>query len=425
MMRFIRLAFTLSALGFSFMLAPPALADQCPYDAQGVVAGDGEALVCACPANDSAGPVYGTGRYTRDSKICTAALHAGAITPAGGDVQVYLGGECADFKSSTQNGVTSSNWTAYPGTFAFSFPMPACGLASTMAPPADGVTWCPENASGIASTPPEGLTCACAAGVHLGGAVYGSNRYTDDSKICTAAVHAGVLDAAAGGNVTLFLGEGCAAYEGTVAHGVTSNAWSTYPRSFGFVASLPACAPASTPIVVGTTTPTAPAPSADAPPAPGAEDGPEQWQARADLYASVLPEPMTGWDATPRTGMWENSAMTGRHVSGMRTFKHGNTLQADIFTAIFNAPDGTPHETTEQMWTDEAYRSSRMAVMGEVAGRPALIQTEGGNERIIFRMTSGLFVEVSRLGSHSTTRADIDAYIALLDWAKIEALPMR
>lgn len=423
MMRFIRLAFTLSALGISFLLATPARADQCPYDAQSIVAGDGEALVCACPANDSQGPVYGTGRYTRDSRICTAALHAGAVTPAGGDVQVYLGGECADFKSSTQNGVTSSNWTSYPGTFAFSFPLPECGLSSTMAPPADGVTWCPENATGVASTPAEGMTCACAAGVNLSGAVYGSGRYTDDSKLCTAAVHAGVLDAAQGGNITFFLGEGCASFEGTVANGVSSIAWASYPRSFGFAASLPACAAASTPTVVGSTTPTEPA--ADAPPAPGAEDGPEQWQARADLYASVLPEPLAGWDATPRTGMWENSAMTGRHVSGMRTYKHGNTLQADIFVSIFNAPDGTPHETTERMWTDEAYRTSRTAVLGEVAGRPALIQTEGGDERIIFRMDSGLFVVVSRLASHSTTRADIDAYIALLDWAKIEALPMR
>lgn len=423
MMRFIRIVSAISALGISFLMAPDARADQCPYDAQSIVAGEGEALVCSCPANDSNGAVYGTGRYTRDSKICTAARHAGAMTPAGGDVQVYLGGACDDFKSSSQNGVNSSAWSAYPGTFAFSFPLPACGLSSTMAPPADGSTWCPENATGIAATPPEGMTCACAAGVNLGGAIYGSNRYTDDSKLCTAAVHAGVLDAAQGGNITFFLGEGCAGFEGTVANGVISNAWGAYPRSFGFAASLPACAAASPPPVVGSTTPTAP--TTDAPPAPGANDGPEQWQARADLYASVLPEPLAGWDATPRTGMWENSAMTSRHVSGMRTFKHGNTLQADIFVAIFNAPDGTPHESTEQMWTDEAYRTSRTAVLGEVAGRPTLIQTEGGNERIIFRMTSGLFVEVSRLGTHSTTRADIDAYIALLDFAKIEALPMR
>ncbi len=425
MFLFARLSAAAAAVAAVLLFAPSAMAADCPYDAQGVVAGDGEALVCSCPANDSTGALYGTGRYTRDSKICTAAIHAGAVTPAGGEVSVYLGAACDDFKASSQNGVTSSAWSAYPGTYGFTWPLPACGLATTVAAPTDGTVWCPENAMNVAAGADGSFACSCAPNVSTLGAVYGSGRYTNDSNICTAALHAGAVDAAAGGAVTLYLGNGCGSFTGSTANNVTTRNWSSFPITFGFASPLPECAAEVTPPVVGSTTPTAPAPAVDAPPAQGANDGPAEWQARAELYAAALPEPLAGWEATSRNAMWENSDMTGKHVSGTRTYKEGGGMQSDIFIEISNAPDGTPHGTTQRMWEDEAYRASRSAVLGEVAGRPALIQTEGGDERIVFRMASGLFVSVGRLGSHTTTREDIDIYIAALDFAKIEALPMR
>ena len=48
-----------------------------------------------------------------------------------------------------------------------------------------------------------------------------------------------------------------------------------------------------------------------------------------------------------------------------------------------------------------------------------------GDIRVVFRMESGLFASVSILGSHDTTREDIDAYVAKLDFAAIEKLPMQ
>ncbi len=47
----------------------------------------GEAtLACACPAGFASGSVWGSGPYTADSDVCTAALHAGVIGPEGGKV---------------------------------------------------------------------------------------------------------------------------------------------------------------------------------------------------------------------------------------------------------------------------------------------------------------------------------------------------
>ena len=50
----------------------------------------------------------------------------------------------------------------------------------------------------------------------------GSGPYTDGSSICAAAVHAGWLRAAAGGEVTIEIRPGAAHYAGSEAHYVTS-----------------------------------------------------------------------------------------------------------------------------------------------------------------------------------------------------------
>jgi hypothetical protein len=67
------------------------------------------------------GTVYGTGQYTLDSSLATAAVHAGVL-PAGqtGVVYVEICPSPANFTATNQNGVTSNNWGAYPaGAFSF------------------------------------------------------------------------------------------------------------------------------------------------------------------------------------------------------------------------------------------------------------------------------------------------------------------
>lgn len=67
------------------------------------------------------GTVYGTGSYTDDSSIGTAAVHAGLLKPgeAGFVVVTFEGGK-ASYEASTQNGVTSYPYGTWGGGFQLS-----------------------------------------------------------------------------------------------------------------------------------------------------------------------------------------------------------------------------------------------------------------------------------------------------------------
>src|SRR5690606_27072171 len=71
----------------------------------------GDSFVVSCPAGCEMGSVWGTGIYTDDSNLCTAAAHAGEITLEAGGVfeLVYLTG-VEDHIASEQNGIESASW---------------------------------------------------------------------------------------------------------------------------------------------------------------------------------------------------------------------------------------------------------------------------------------------------------------------------
>lgn len=64
--------------------------------------------------------------------------------------------------------------------------------------------------------------------------VWGTDVYTDDSSICTAAVHAGKITRAAGGTVTIEITPGQEAYIGSARNGVTSSNYGSWGGSFIF-----------------------------------------------------------------------------------------------------------------------------------------------------------------------------------------------
>jgi hypothetical protein len=63
-------------------------------------------------------------------------------------------------------------------------------------------------------------------------AVYGSDVYADFSSICTAAVHAGIINLANGGEVTVEYRPGRAIYGSTERNGIKSSTASENSRSF-------------------------------------------------------------------------------------------------------------------------------------------------------------------------------------------------
>lgn len=64
--------------------------------------------------------------------------------------------------------------------------------------------------------------------------VWGTDVYSDDSSVCTAAVHAGKITFAQGGIVTFQMRPGQNSYVGSTRNGVTSLEWDAWDGSFIF-----------------------------------------------------------------------------------------------------------------------------------------------------------------------------------------------
>jgi len=116
----LRSSLVLSALGAAilFLAAPAAAQDAClaSYDAYGLDATG--SVTCSCDVAQPNGTIYGTGNYTSDSDLCTAARHAGQIA-GGGVVKLRGAAGCNSYPGSTQNGITSDSWQAWDLSFYF------------------------------------------------------------------------------------------------------------------------------------------------------------------------------------------------------------------------------------------------------------------------------------------------------------------
>ncbi|MGZ8474813.1 MAG: LCCL domain-containing protein [Candidatus Limnocylindria bacterium] len=64
------------------------------------------------------------------------------------------------------------------------------------------------------------------------GSSWGTDVYTDDSSVCTAAVHAGAITVEEGGIVTIEIRPGQDAYEASERNGIASRAWGLWGGSF-------------------------------------------------------------------------------------------------------------------------------------------------------------------------------------------------
>ena len=79
-------------------------------------------------------------------------------------------------------------------------------------------------------------TFTCPPGGHASAVgVWGTDIYTHDSSVCTAAVHAGLITFEDGGEVVIEMAPGQPSYLGTTANGVTTTSWGPWSRSFVFV----------------------------------------------------------------------------------------------------------------------------------------------------------------------------------------------
>ena len=98
-----------------------ASAGACPAVFNGIANGANLAeYSCECPASGAKGPVWGSTIYTRDSSLCTSAIHAGEIpSSGGGTITLKPAPGCPSYKGSLSHGVTSSGWGSFAGSYYF------------------------------------------------------------------------------------------------------------------------------------------------------------------------------------------------------------------------------------------------------------------------------------------------------------------
>jgi len=214
---------------------------------------NGRRETLTCPAGGpTAGRLWGTDIYTDDSSICLAAVHAGLITAAaGGTVTIEIRPGQASYTGSARNGMTSNGYGGWSGSFVFvtggSPPPPLPPTPAVPAPPPAALPPAvPPANSPIAATwgtqadqwrgqNGRRETLICPAGGPTAGRLWGTDIYTDDSSICLAAVHAGLITAAAGGTVMIEMRPGQPSYTGSARNGIASAAYGSWHASFVFV----------------------------------------------------------------------------------------------------------------------------------------------------------------------------------------------
>jgi len=190
---------------------------------------DGETLTLVCSPGGTPHSVWGSETYTSDSSICTAAVHSGLINyQQGGTVTVELRPGREIYGCSERNGVTTSAYGPYQHSFVFK-------TANTEAAVRDAeeqtaVLWS-TSAGMVRFDSGKTYKFKCpAAGKES--SVWGTDIYTADSSICTAAVHAGKFALDTGGTVTIELRPGESAYKGSTRNGITTNNFGPYGSSF-------------------------------------------------------------------------------------------------------------------------------------------------------------------------------------------------
>lgn len=111
--------------------------------------------------------------------------------------------------------------------------MTGCAAATVVpTPTSNSITWSTSLAGG---SDPVGAQLAfmCPPGGSPS-TVWGTDMYSDDSSVCTAAVHAGIITFD-GGPVRLVVQPGQSQYTPSERNGVSTSAYGAWGRSFSFV----------------------------------------------------------------------------------------------------------------------------------------------------------------------------------------------
>lgn len=194
----------------------------CNTNAQSLEGAAGTTHDVVCPANCGGSTAWGSGIYSDDSSVCTSAIHAGVINRAsGGAVRVTIAAGQSSYPAVSQNGVATSAWGSWGRSFTVSAVQAGQRIELS----------CSQNAQTLSGNPGAIFEVTCPSGCGSS-TVWGSSIYSDDSSICSAAIHAGVSSAGSGGQFTVTIAPGQSSYPPSTQNGVTTSSWGSWGRSF-------------------------------------------------------------------------------------------------------------------------------------------------------------------------------------------------
>jgi hypothetical protein len=168
-----------------------------------------------------------------------AAVHAGVVNPVtGGTVAVVIKPGQDSYSPSTRNGVSTSGYGSWGVSYSFEDPQTAANGDQADRIQNVSIHWTDSAVTlYVAERIGQSFTYVIPplpAGMSQG-RVWGTDIYTSDSSIAWAAVHAGLIQTATGGAVTVAIMPGLRLYVGTPRNGVTSANWGAWGAGFGFV----------------------------------------------------------------------------------------------------------------------------------------------------------------------------------------------
>jgi hypothetical protein len=231
--------------------------------------------------------------------------------------------------------------------------------------------------------------------------VWGTNTYTNDSSVCSAALQAGLITLARGGIVTAEIRPGQSAYVGSTRNGVTSNAYGPWPWSYVFLAAatipgalaVPSASGAGTMLSLG---PPPPAPIAPlSPPLPPPVGG-----ASVDVksfHGTVLVNgrPLTVGELI-RVGATVNAA---KGTITMTSASPTGTLQTANFAAgTFKVRQKGRKGITELSLVGGDFTACKRKTAGVVAAKPTPIRALWGNGKGQFT-TNGRYAAATVRGT--------------------------
>lgn len=130
----------------------------------------------------------------------------------------------SSYAGSARNGITTKSYGAWSGSYVFTG-----SSRGTYA----GSGW-GSDVKKLRGLNGQTFKFSCPAGGKLS-TIWGTGVYTDDSSVCVAAVHAGLITLARGGTVTVRVQAGLSSYRGSTSRGVTSRGYGAWSGSYTFV----------------------------------------------------------------------------------------------------------------------------------------------------------------------------------------------